>query len=130
MVEGSLRALYYVGGSTGWVDERGFNLLQRLRLERGTDKDTISFAAFKRAVREQAGIMRRDAGAALTALPDLLARVDADDLAMMGDAIERLLTVGGPLDAAAQQRLAEIRVMLNEAQHREGPKARAALSTA
>jgi hypothetical protein len=115
LMEAGLRALYYVGGSTGWVDERGFNFLRRLRLEHGLDQDALSFAHFKRAVREQAGIMRRDAAAAIAALPKLLARIDADDLAKFGDTIERLLTMRGPLDAAAQARLHEIRRMLNEA---------------
>ena len=97
------------------MDERGFNFLQRLRLEHGLDQDALSFAHFKRAVREQAGIMRRDAASAIAALPKLLARIEADDLAKFGDTIERLLTIGGPLDAAAQARLHEIRHMLNEA---------------
>ena len=107
------------------MDERGFNFLQRLRLEPGHDAKVVSFANFKRAVREQAGIMRRDAAAAITALPKLLARIDADDLAKFGDAIERLLTIGGPLDAAAQARMREIRRMLNEALNATGatPKA-------
>jgi len=117
LMEAGLRALYYVGGSTGWVDERGFNFLRRLRDERGLDQDAVSFGRFKRAVREQAGIMRRDPAAAIAALPALLARIDADDLAKFGDTIERLLTIGGPLDVAAQARLREIRRMLNEAPH-------------
>jgi hypothetical protein len=120
LVEAGLRALYYVGGSTGWVDERGFNFLKRLRLEPGLDAKAVSFANFKRAVREQAGIMRRDAAAAVAALPELLARIDAGDLAKFGDTIERLLTIGGPLDAAAQQRLGEIKRMVNEALHPAG----------
>ncbi len=117
LIEAGLRALYYVGGSTGWVDERGFNFLRRLRLEHGLYQDAVSFGNFKRAVRGQAGIMRRDAAAAIAALPKLLARIDADDLAKFGDTIERLLTIGGPLDAAAQARLDEIKCMLNEALH-------------
>lgn len=122
LVEAGLRALYYVGGSTGWVDERGFNLLRRLRLERGVNAEAVSFTDFKRAVREQAAIMRRDAAAAIAALPDLLARIDADELARMTDAIERLLTVGGPLDAAAQARMSELRRMLKGALHRSDPE--------
>jgi hypothetical protein len=115
LMEAGLRALYYVGGSRGWVDERGFNFLRRLRDERGLAQDAVSFARFKHAVREQAGIMRRDPAAAMAALPALLARIDADDLAKFGDTIERLLTLGGPLDAAAQGRLGEIRRLLEEA---------------
>jgi hypothetical protein len=109
LVEAGLRALYYVGGSTGWVDERGFNFLRRLRDERGLDAQAVSLETFKQAVREQAAIMRRDHAAAMAALPQLLARLDADDLAKFADTIERLLAFRGPLDAAAQARLSEIR---------------------
>jgi len=128
LIEAGLRALYYVGGETGWVDERGFNFLRRLRLEHGLASDVVSFVDFKRAVREQAGIMRRDSAAAMAALPALLARIDADDLAKFGDTIERLLTLTGPLDAAAQERLHEIRRMLHEALHPPAapPEARSA----
>jgi hypothetical protein len=117
LIEAGLRALYYIGGSNGWVDERGFNFLRRLRDERGLDQDVVSLGDFKHAVREQAGIMRRDSAAAVAALPGLLARIDTDDLAKFGDTIERLMTVGGPLDAAAQDRLREIKRMVNEALH-------------
>jgi pimeloyl-ACP methyl ester carboxylesterase len=117
LIEAGLRTLYYVGGSTGWVDERGFNFLRRLRVAHGIDTDAVSFANFKRAVREQAGITRRDAAAAVAALPRLLARIDADDLAKFEGTIVNLLSLRGPLDAAAQARLGEIRRMLNEALH-------------
>jgi len=115
LIEAGLRALYYVGSSTGWVDERGFNFLRRLRLEHGLGAHAISLGNFKRAVREQAGIMRCDPVAAIAALPKLLARVDPNDLKMFGDTIERLLTVGGPLDAVAQERLSDVRRMVSEA---------------
>lgn len=127
-MEAGLRALYYVGGSTGWVDDRGFNFVQRLRLESDLDAHALSFGDFKRAVREQAGIMRRDPAAAIAALPKMLARIDADDLAKFGDTIERLLTLGGPLDAAAQERLLEIRRMVDDALHPAGSTAEAASS--
>ena len=35
LIEAGLRALYYIGDSRGWVDERGFNLIRRLRDENG-----------------------------------------------------------------------------------------------
>jgi hypothetical protein len=117
LMEAGLRALYYIGGSKGWVDERGFNFLRRLRDEHGLDQAAVSFGHFKHAVREQAGIMRRDSAAAIAALPALLARIDANDLAKFGDTVEHLLTIGGPLEAAAQERLREIRSMVDDALH-------------
>jgi pimeloyl-ACP methyl ester carboxylesterase len=117
LMEAGLRALYYIGGSKGWVDERGFNFLRRLRDEHGLDQEAVSFGHFKHAVREQAGIMRRDSAAAIAALPALLARIDANDLAKFGDTVEHLLTIGGPLEAAAQERLREIRSMVDDALH-------------
>jgi hypothetical protein len=64
--------------------------------------------------------MRRDSAAAMAALPELLAKIDTEDLAKFADTIERLLTLGGPLDAAAQGRLREIRRMLDQATHPAG----------
>ena len=74
LIEAGLRALYYIGDSRGWFDERGFNLIRRLREENGANFRTISLAEFKQAVRQQARLMRLDAAAAIAALPQLLSR--------------------------------------------------------
>ena len=109
MVEALLRALYYVGGSTEWVDERGFNLIRQLRDENVANARVISLAEFKEAIRQQARLMRLDATAAIAALPQLLSRAAPADIELMGSMLERLLTAISPLDAAAQGRLREVK---------------------
>ena len=59
--------------------------------------------------------MRLDAAAAIAALPQLLSRAAPADIELLGSMIERLLTVSGPLDAGAQERLREVRTVLSDA---------------
>ena len=82
LIEAGLRALYYID-SRGWFDERGFNLIRRLREENGANFRTIS-SQFKQAVRQQARIMRLDAVAAIAALPQLLSRAAPADIELLG----------------------------------------------
>ena len=130
LFEAGVRALYYIGDSLGWVDERGFNLIRRLRDENVANARVISLAEFKEAIRQQARLMRLDATAAIAALPQLLSRAAPADIELMGSMLERLLTVIGPLDAAAQGRLREVKTVLADAARqatdviRPGPGAR------
>lgn len=128
LIEAGLRSLYHVMGSTSWVDARVFNLLRRIRVESGIVGEAITLGNFKRAVREQIGMMRRYPAEAIAALPELLARIESHDLAKMEEALGRLLTVGGPLDAAAQERLDEIKTMMSAALHRRKFRGRIAVA--
>ena len=115
LFEAGVRALYYIGDSLGWVDERGFNLIRRLRDENVARARVISLAEFKEAIRQQARLMRLDATAAIAALPQLLSRAAPADIELLGSMLERLLNVIGPLDAAAQGRLREVKTVLADA---------------
>ena len=115
LLEAGLRVLYYVGNSRGWVDERGFNLIRRLRDENRAIARDISLTEFKQAVRQQARIMRFDAAAAMAALPRLLSRAAPSDIELLAGNLERLLTASGPLDEAAQKRLHEVQATLADA---------------
>ena len=74
--------------------------------------------------------MRLDAAAAIAALPQLLSRAAPADIELLGSMLERLLTASGPLDAAAQERLREVKTVLADAARqatdviRPGPGAR------
>ena len=114
LIEAGLRALYYID-SRGWFDERGFNLIRRLREENGANFRTISLSEFKQAIRQQARLMRLDTAAAIAALPQLLSRAAPANIELLGSMLERLLTVSGPLDAGAQERLREVRTVLADA---------------
>lgn len=117
LFEAGVRALYYIGDSLGWVDERGFNLIRRLREENVANAKVISLAEFKQAIRQQARLMRLDAAAAIAALPQLLSRATPADIEMLRSMLERVVTVIGPLDTAAQDRLRNVRTVLTDAMH-------------
>jgi pimeloyl-ACP methyl ester carboxylesterase len=128
LIEAACRSIFYIGALLGSVDERESNLLRQLRAERNLDVDAISLADFKKAIREQARIMRLDAAAAMAALPELLSRAEPADIHEMSGTIERLLTAAGPLQQAAQARLEEIKRVFgvaarpSQATGREGRK--------
>ncbi|WP_262298281.1 DUF3141 domain-containing protein [Microvirga sesbaniae] len=130
LFEAGVRALYYIGDTLGWVDERGFNLIRRLREENVANARVISLAEFKQAIRQQARLMRLDPAAAIAALPQLLSRATPADIEMLRSMLERVVTVIGPLDAAAQGRLREVNAVLADAMRqatdviRPGPGAR------
>ncbi|WP_114948078.1 DUF3141 domain-containing protein [Microvirga calopogonii] len=115
LFEAGVRALYYIGDTLGWVDERGFNLIRRLREENVSNAKVISLAEFKQAIRQQARLMRLDAAAAITALPQLLSRATPADIEMLRSMLERVVTVISPLDTAAQDRLRNVRTVLTDA---------------
>ena len=63
---------------------------------------------FKRAVRRQTEIMRLDPAAAITALPQLLARSDSSAITELRNVIERVMTASDPLDKVEMARLHEM----------------------
>ena len=102
----AVRALVYVGKYRGAVDERGFEIVRRLRREPSI-APRLSLAEFKALVREQFYLLLIDQEAALAAIPKML----PDDAAVrqqMLDIIKRVLTAHGPLDGEDQARLARI----------------------
>jgi hypothetical protein len=115
LLEAGLRVLYHVGGSRGWVDERGFNLIRRLRDENRAIPREISLGEFKQAVRQQARLMQFDEVAGMAALPQLLSRAEPAHIELLANNLERLLTASGPLDEAAQKRLREVKAVLSDA---------------
>ncbi len=72
--EAVIRALLYIRMPDGVVDERGFNLLRRLREETGKG---ISLAAFKQMLREQFMMLLIDERSAINAIPSRLEKNSA-----------------------------------------------------
>ncbi len=66
--EAVIRALIFAGLGRAAVDERGFEMVRRIRQAFGD----LSLPAFKSAVREQFSILVIDADAALAAIPSML----------------------------------------------------------
>ena len=69
--EAVIRALLYVRMPEGVVDERGFNLLRRMREEAGKG---LTLAAFKKVLREQFFMLLLDERRAVEAIPAMLAK--------------------------------------------------------
>ena len=69
--EAVIRALLYIRMPDGAVDERGFNLLRRMREQAGGGLD---LAAFKQLLRNQFFMLLLDEKRAVGAIPEMLAR--------------------------------------------------------
>lgn len=117
LIEAGIRATCYIGSLHGSIDERGFNLLQQL-CKHCLGASGLSPMELKRTIREQTNLVRLDPKAAIAVLPQLLSRAEARGIEMWGETIERLVTAGGPLDNAAQERLHEIEAVFDAAAHR------------
>jgi pimeloyl-ACP methyl ester carboxylesterase len=102
--EAVLRALLYIRMPDELVDERGFNLLRRMREETGKG---VMLSAFKRLVREQFLMLLLDEQRAVEAIPAMLAR-DPELASRMIDNARRLIDEVGPRSETAKSRLAEI----------------------
>lgn len=117
LLEAGIRATTYVGTLRGSIDERGFNLIQRL-CKHCLGVSDLSPAELKQAIHRQADLIRLDPAAAISALPQLLARADARGTRLWAETIEKLLTASGPLDGAATARLREVKAMFENAAQR------------
>jgi hypothetical protein len=102
--EAALRALLYIRMPEELIDERGFNLIRRLREEAGK---SLTLAAFKKLVREQFLMLLLDERRAVDAIPAMLAR-DPELATRMIESARRLLDEVGLHSKIAKSRLAEI----------------------
>ncbi len=101
----TVRAMVYLGKYRGAVDERGFEIVRRLRRE--PNLPSLSLAEFKALVREQFYMLLIDQEAALGSIPKMLPE-DAGARQKGFDIVKRVLTACGPLDDEDQARLARI----------------------
>ena len=101
--EALVRGLLYVGMPRAAVDERGFEVVRRIR--RAHDKMPLS--VFKALVREQFAILLIDTEAALDAIPSMLPR-DAASRREAFDLIKEVLGARGELSAEDRKRLQDV----------------------
>lgn len=113
--EAAIRALLYVRMPEGVVDERGFNLLRRIRDEAGSG---LTLSAFKKLVREQFLMLVLDERRAVEAIPAMLER-DPKLASRMADNLHRVVDAVGLQTKLANARLAEVESLF---QTREGDK--------
>ena len=101
--EATIRALLYVGMARASVDERGFELVRRIRETHGA----MPLAAFKAMVREQFNMLLIDSEAALAAIPAMLPP-DAETRRKALELIDTVLRARGELSAEDRKRLDDI----------------------
>jgi pimeloyl-ACP methyl ester carboxylesterase len=104
VLEATVRALLYVGMGRGAVDERGFEIVRRIRREH---EQSLPLSDFKALVREQFYMLLIDQEAALSAIPAILPN-DRTIRQQALDLIKRVLSARGLFDAEDKARLARI----------------------
>lgn len=102
--EAALRALIYIRMPVSAVDERGFEMLRRIRKERASD---ITLDEFKIIIREQFFMLLLDERKAVEAIPVLLQGHEDEAPGLLED-IKKVARAGGALPAESKKRLAEI----------------------
>ena len=114
--EATIRALLYAGMHRGGVDERGFELVRRIREAEGG----MPLAAFKTMVREQFNVLLIDTEAALAAIPAMLPP-DAETRLKALELIKTVLSARGELSAEDRRRMDEIGRLFTGGETGAGP---------
>ncbi|MBS0239328.1 MAG: DUF3141 domain-containing protein [Proteobacteria bacterium] len=115
--EAVIRALIYARMPDGIVDERGFNLLRRMREETGKG---MSLATFKQILREQFLMLLLDERRAIDAIPIMLAR-NPDLASRMKGKFDRMIELVGVHSKLARTRLTEIEAIFENDDSRISP---------
>ncbi len=123
--EAVIRALLYVRMPDGAVDERGFNLLRRMRDETGKG---LNLAAFKQILREQFLMLLLDERRAVAAIPEMLA-TDPDLATRMKGKLDRMIELVGVHSKLVRERLAEVEALFESEDITTMPAKQAAIST-
>jgi pimeloyl-ACP methyl ester carboxylesterase len=105
--EAVIRALLYVRMPEGAIDERGFNLLRRMRRETAGD---LTLSEFKKLLREQFFMLLLDEHRAIEAIPSMLGK-DPQLAARMAAKLHQLIDVVGLGSEEAKTRLANVEAL-------------------
>ena len=106
--EAAMRAMIYVMLGEGVADERTFAIVREVRAEHARD---MTLAEFKALVRDQFFMLLVDEERALTTLPDLAGRDQAEVADMIG-ALRRVAMATGELSGQRAARLRRIEALL------------------
>jgi Protein of unknown function (DUF3141) len=104
--EAAIRALIYVGIARAAVDERGFEIVRRIRREQEGVR-TLPLPQFKALLRDQFYMLLIDQDAALAAIPAMLPE-DMGARRQAFQTITRILNAAGPPNDEDQRRLARV----------------------
>lgn len=100
--EAMVRAILHVGMARQYVDERGFELIRKMRLAT-TDHQKLTLSQFKAMVREQFFMLLIDQEAALAALPALLPPTAEERQAALAAIRDVIAASGEPTGEAAER---------------------------
>ncbi|MFZ5572657.1 MAG: DUF3141 domain-containing protein [Thermodesulfobacteriota bacterium] len=100
----ALRAMVYVSLPENAADERGFEMLRRIRDEQG---EKMSLAEFKELLREQYLMLRLNEKRAIELIPGMLKGHEKDSAKLL-DYLRKVVTAGGPLNEEGRKRLAQM----------------------
>lgn len=103
--EASIRVMVYIAQAQGGIDERSFNLIRQLRAQQ---EHSLSLAAFKKLVREQAMVMVVDPEGAVDAIPSLLSHHSTAEIEAALKFVTRVAMASGSLNAEGKKRLAQV----------------------
>ncbi len=104
--EAMIRSLLYVGMARGAVDERGFEMVRRIRHSHG-GMSRLSLAAFKALVRDQYLMLLIDPEASMAALPSMLP-ADREMRLKALDVLKQVLSARGEMAGDATERMQRI----------------------
>jgi hypothetical protein len=107
----------------GDVDERGFNLLRRMRDETGKG---LNLAAFKQVLRDQFLMLLLDERRAVTAIPTMLAS-DPELAIRMKGKLDRMIELVGVHSKLARSRLVEVEALFESEEVATMPPKQAAV---
>ena len=102
--EASIRSLVYIRLPENAADERGFEMLRRIRAEHGAKK---TLSEFKEDLREQYLMLLLDERRALETIPAMLDGREGE-AAQFLELLRKLATAGGPLHGEGKKRLERI----------------------
>lgn len=104
--EAIIRSLLYVGMPRHAVDERGFEMVRRIRRSQ-SEMPSLSLSAFKTLVRDQYFMLLIDPEASLAALPSMLP-ADPEIRLKALDLLRQVLSAGGEIVGDVADRLQRI----------------------
>jgi pimeloyl-ACP methyl ester carboxylesterase len=114
--EAAIRALVYVRIPENAADERGLEVLRRIRAEHG---EQLSLPEFKQVLRDQYLMLMLDERLAIDTIPVLLKGHEAEAQHLL-EHVRQVATAGGPLNKEAQKRLAEVEQLFGASKPAKG----------
>jgi pimeloyl-ACP methyl ester carboxylesterase len=102
--EAAIRSLIYIRIPENAADERGMEMLQKIRAEHGGQ---MTLPEFKQILRDQYLMVMLDERRAMESIPTMLKGHETKAQQLLDD-VRKIVTAGGPLGQEAQKRLAEV----------------------